>query len=167
MKCARDPDVDTDLTCGRCGTPICPKCLVQTPVGSRCRKCAGLKRLPTYEINQIQYLKVIGLGLVLAICVGIGWGFLRELVSSLFFGLQLGMLWGVLAGYVIGELLSLSVNRKRGSLIQVIGAATVVLSYFISRVEFSAGIYLIFPHFILWDILGVAIGIYIAVNRLR
>ena len=63
MKCATHPEVETNLTCGKCGTPICPRCLVQTPVGARCRKCAGLRRLPTYEIAPQQYLKAVGVAL--------------------------------------------------------------------------------------------------------
>src|SRR4030042_1875547 len=109
MRCTRDPEVETSLTCGRCGTPICPRCLVQTPVGARCQKCADLKRLPTYEITNRQYLKAIGVGIALSIGVGIAWGWLRDIVSSLFFGLQFGILWGIPVGYAIGELLSLSV----------------------------------------------------------
>jgi len=51
MQCATHPNVETELTCGRCGTPICPRCLVMTPVGARCRDCAQLRRIPTYEIK--------------------------------------------------------------------------------------------------------------------
>ena len=167
MRCARDPEVETTLTCGRCGTPICPRCLVQTPVGSRCLKCADPKRLPTYEITNRQYLKAIGVGLALSIGVGIAWGWLRDIVSSLFFGLQFGILWGIPVGYAIGELLSLSVNRKRGRVLQVIGATAVILSYIVSRIGFTAGVYIEFPHFILWDLLALALGIFIAASRLR
>lgn len=37
--CPRHPKVETKLTCASCGTPICPDCLVQTPVGMKCRGC--------------------------------------------------------------------------------------------------------------------------------
>lgn len=32
-------NVETFLRCTRCGTPICPKCLVHTPTGARCPRC--------------------------------------------------------------------------------------------------------------------------------
>ena len=35
MACATHPEVETGLSCGRCETLICPRCLVQTPVGTR------------------------------------------------------------------------------------------------------------------------------------
>lgn len=38
--CSRD-GTPTRLTCGRCGAPICPACLVRTAVGMRCAGCAG------------------------------------------------------------------------------------------------------------------------------
>ena len=41
--CAKHTKVVTRLRCGRCETPICPKCTVYTPAGTRCRACARNK----------------------------------------------------------------------------------------------------------------------------
>ena len=41
--CARHPKVKTRLRCSRCEAPICPKCTVYTPAGTRCRDCARNK----------------------------------------------------------------------------------------------------------------------------
>jgi len=38
--CERD-GVGTQLTCAGCGAPICPRCLVRTPVGLKCPDCTG------------------------------------------------------------------------------------------------------------------------------
>lgn len=38
--CQRDGE-RTVLTCARCATPICPRCLVRTPVGMKCIDCGG------------------------------------------------------------------------------------------------------------------------------
>lgn len=38
--CARHTQVITRLRCGRCEAPICPKCTVYTPAGTRCRVCS-------------------------------------------------------------------------------------------------------------------------------
>lgn len=40
LTCERD-DVATQLTCVGCATPICPNCLVRTPVGLKCQICTG------------------------------------------------------------------------------------------------------------------------------
>src|SRR5207302_6294054 len=44
LRCARHPNTETVLRCGRCETPICPRCQIQTPVGARCPTCARVKR---------------------------------------------------------------------------------------------------------------------------
>ena len=38
--CAKHTKAITRLRCGRCETPICPKCTVYTPAGTRCRPCS-------------------------------------------------------------------------------------------------------------------------------
>ena len=71
-------------------------------------------------------------------------------------------------GYAIGEVISLSVNRKRGRGLTVIGGVAVVISYVIS----------IFPpwglHFVQFgvmglviDLLAVTLGVYVAITRVR
>ncbi len=41
--CGKHTKAVTRLRCGRCETPICPKCTVYTPAGTRCRPCAKNK----------------------------------------------------------------------------------------------------------------------------
>ncbi|MBA7642523.1 hypothetical protein ES703_50218 [subsurface metagenome] len=157
MRCATHPDVETNLRCGKCGKPICPKCMVQTPVGARCPDCAKLYKLPTFRVSTQYYLRAIGTGLGMAIGCGIVWGVVMGLVS--FFYLNFLLACGV--GYAIGEVISLSVNRKRGTGLAVIAGTAVVISYLVNI--FSPwGL-----HFGLLDLLALALGIFIAVTRLR
>jgi membrane associated rhomboid family serine protease len=39
--CYRHSDRETGVRCQRCGRPICPECMVSTPVGVRCPECGG------------------------------------------------------------------------------------------------------------------------------
>lgn len=39
MYCYRHPNVETALSCGRCGQPLCTQCVIQTEVGGRCAEC--------------------------------------------------------------------------------------------------------------------------------
>jgi hypothetical protein len=39
-RCVNHPDVETRVTCSSCGNPICPRCVVATAVGQKCRDCA-------------------------------------------------------------------------------------------------------------------------------
>jgi len=168
MKCAAHPNVETNLTCSRCGKPICPKCLVQTPVGARCRKCAGIRKLPTYEVKLQHYMRAAGLGLLIAVVVGIAWAWVRQIVPLFAFSFFLSILLAAGVGYAIGEVVSRSVNRKRGLPLQIIGAACFLVSYLVSHVVLSADASLLFfTYFSLWDLFPLAAGIMVTVGRLR
>src|SRR5512136_2160734 len=106
MRCATHNDVETGLSCGKCGTPICPKCLVETPVGARCRQCANVKRLPTYSIKPFQYARAVAAGLLVAVAVGVAWAWLRSEVHILGWSLTVGLILGAGAAYVIAEVVS-------------------------------------------------------------
>src|SRR5689334_21973487 len=41
--CYRHPDRETRVSCSNCGRPICPDCMIPTPVGMRCPECAREK----------------------------------------------------------------------------------------------------------------------------
>jgi len=41
LQCAKHRDQTTQLRCGRCGDPICIRCLSHAPGGMRCPSCAG------------------------------------------------------------------------------------------------------------------------------
>ena len=163
MKCTYHPDVETNLRCGKCGKPICPKDMVQTPVGARCPDCARLSKLPTYQVTGKYYLRAAGAGLGMAIVCGAAWGAISLFVPFFY----LNLLLAAAAGYAIGEVMSRSVNRKHGTGLAVIGGVAVVLSYLV-RVGF-ANIFTVFPqgYIILFDLLAIALGIFVAVNRLR
>ncbi len=165
MRCATHPKVETNLRCAKCDKPICPLCMVQTPVGVRCRECAKLKRLPTYEVAFPHYLKAVGVGFGLAIVLGIAWGLLREILPFYFpFLLAAGV------GYAIGEVVSLSVGRKRGLGLQVVAGVSVVLGYLVSNIRLSEGILIFsisFGYDLLYNLLALALGVFIAVTRLR
>ncbi len=162
MKCAAHPEVETNLRCGKCEKPICPRCLVDTPVGARCRDCANIKSLPTHRVAFQQYLKAIGVGLGLAIAGGILWRWLWWLFPSFFLNLLIAA--GI--GYGTGELISLSVNRRRGRGLQAIAGLSVVLCYLLGHFQLFWGVvpwqFLFNPY----DLLALAVGIFLAVFRL-
>lgn len=155
MRCATHPEVETNLSCGRCGHPICPKCMVQTLVGPRCPDCANLKRLPTYEVSPRQYLIAVGVGMGVAIAAGFVWALIWNAIHFLFLSLLIAA--GI--GYAIGEVISLATNRKRGPGLQAIAGISVVVSF--------AVYYLFVPWFSFYTIIGLALGIVIAIARLR
>ncbi len=131
--------------------------MVQTPVGARCPDCAGLNRLPTYAISPQHYLRAIGAGGGIAIVCGIAWWAVERFSPFLY----LNLLLASAVGYAIGEIISLSVNRKRGFSLIVIGSLAMVISYLVT---------ILMPHgfgFNLLDLLAVALGIAAVATRLR
>src|SRR6478672_1827075 len=84
-RCATDPSVETFLRCGRCEKPICPRCMIQTPVGARCRQCAQLRKLPMFELRPLDYLKAIGAALGASIACGVVLALVLQMVPFLGF----------------------------------------------------------------------------------
>ena len=100
----------------------------------------------------------------MAIVCGAAWGVIDWVIPFFSFNLLLAPA----AGYAIGEVVSLSVNRKRGSGLAIVGGFAVAISYLITFL-FPGG----FP-FIPFNLLrsaisliALALGIYVAVTRLR
>ena len=99
----------------------------------------------------------MGTGLGMAIACGFGWGAVTGLVSFLYLNFLLAP--GI--GYAIGQVVSLSVNRKRSTGLAVVAGIAVVISYLVS-ILCPWG----FP-FRLLDLLALALGIFVATIYLR
>ena len=160
MKCARHPDTETELRCGKCEQPICPKCVVQTPVGARCPECAAVKRLPVYEVSTIFYTRAIIVGLIAGAALGALWGILPIGRFYLIF-IALGI------GYAIGEAVSRAVNRKRGSGLQVIAGISMVVSYMVRALVDTGNTSFIDRLVDVYGLIALAIGILISISILR
>ena len=153
MYCARHPKVETNLRCGKCGDLICPKCAVQTPVGMRCPKCAGMTRLPVFQVSKMGYLKAVGVGLGAAGVLGVVWGLVVPYMAGF------GYLLVLAAGYLISELMSRAVNRKRSIGLQVVSGLSTAICF---------GMAVAFGLWIgLYSLIALAAGIFLAVSRFR
>ena len=103
--CARHRSVETYLRCGKCETPICPKCLVQTPVGARCPTCAAGPRPRT------------GAGpltLLLAVLAGLGVGVVGGIVLAIVPLGAFAIIPLLLTGFLVGEAISATARRWYG-----------------------------------------------------
>ena len=162
MQCAAHPSVETELACGKCEKPICPKCLHYTPVGVRCRECANLKRLPQYELSIAYVARGLGAALVVGAVAGAIWGVIP-------FGF-IGLLVGGGAGYMIGESVSIATNRKVGVQVQVLAGAGVVLAFAVRGAMLMSLRNWDIEFILLRDIFGylaLALAMVVAVGRLR
>jgi len=125
MQCARHASVETELACGKCGTPICPRCLVHTPVGARCPTCANVRKLPQYQISAPYLARGFGAGIGVGGALGLVWG--AVLPFSPF--LLLAALVGLGLGYGVGEAVSFATNRKSGPPLQAAAVLGVLVAF--------------------------------------
>ncbi len=128
MRCATHPDIETNLRCGKCGKPICPKCLVQTPVGARCPECARPTKIPVLDVTLAYYARAVAAAVGIGAVGVVGLILINALLmplGALAFYLRWLALVGV--GYIMGHGVSLAVNRKRGRSLQWIAGVAVVV----------------------------------------
>lgn len=164
MQCATHPDVETELGCSRCGKAICPRCMVHTPVGARCRECANVRRIPTYNVSTDLLLRGVGAAIGAGAAIGVAWAFFNVVTYFLF-----GAIAGLAIGYAIGEIVSLSTNRRAGPPLQAIAVAGVALA-FVVRLALLLAVGGWNMHDVRTDAFGliaVVIAAFIAAGRLR
>lgn len=158
MKCATHPGVPTNLRCSRCDTPVCPQCLVHAAVGIRCGECGKGTVPPTYRVEASSLM----LGILAAVVLGLAGGLVLGLfVRPLGDLIHLVALAGL--GYGLSEAVGWSAGRKRGRRLQFAAGGGVVLAGLISAAITVAA----FGVWSLFDVLAVALGVYVATIRLR
>jgi len=123
-QCTYHPNVRTRLRCSKCGTPICPRCAVETPVGYRCPECAAVRGLPTYRTTPEVLIKSIAVGAVVAVLVGVLWGNFPDWEFYL----------SLLLGFGVAEGMARAANYKRGPDLQAIGVVCVLVGLVVARV---------------------------------
>ncbi len=119
MRCATHPAVETELRCATCGIPICPDCMVETPVGMKCRTHGLAPTPPLYQISPIGYILAILTGFFLAAIGGV-----FVLFIPFFFA---ALLLGPVGGRLIGDAISYVTGWKRGPRLAAVAAVTVAL----------------------------------------
>ncbi len=164
MQCATHPAVETELTCSRCGKAICLRCMIQTPVGGRCRECAQVRRIPTYNVSGGTFARAIGSSATAGLALGVAWWLFNPL-SAFFFG----VLVGLAVGYGVGEIVSLGTNRKAGPPLQAIAVGGVILAYVVRLMLLFAVSGWMFHNlrFDLGGLIAVVLAAFVAAGRLR
>jgi hypothetical protein len=155
--CAWHPAVETRLSCSHCGKSICTQCLVQAPVGIRCRECGRPEKMPTFDVQPNYYARAVGVGVAISVGGGLVWLLFNLLVGGVPY---VSALAALAVGYGAGELISASVNRKRSRGLAWIAAAAVAGAYLISLTTNPFGV-----SFLGLICLGVAV--YVAVLKVK
>jgi hypothetical protein len=118
LRCARHPNTETVLRCGRCDTPICARCMIMSPVGARCPTCAQVKRFA---------LLLKPAELARAVAYGLGAGVVGTIILT--FIPFLGIIGYAVLGFAVGECVSLGANRKRVPALAPVAVACLFVGY--------------------------------------
>ena len=164
--CARHPRVETALACGRCGTPICPRCLVYTPAGTRCPTCAAVGRPRMYVMGPLDYARGVATALVVGVALGFAGAMIFRPTPAIgLFPLLFAVIGGYGTGTAVAEALNLTTSRKRGREMQIIAGAAVILAA-VTRLALVGAPWVM----VVRDVSGllmVVIAISVASSRLR
>lgn len=130
-ECSFHRGVETEVRCAECERYICPKDMVETPVGYKCRQCARPARSQYVTVRPRQLAGGIGMGLL----AGVAGGFILGLVGLGFFFFALA--WGAL----VGEAVRRGSGGHRGPMMATVAGVSVVLGGLLGGLPvFSIGI---------------------------
>ena len=120
--CAQHKDTPTGLRCGRCETPVCPRCRIHGPVGIRCLDCGRPPQLPQYQVSTPLLLRAIGASLGLGIAGGLILLFLP--VYGIFY-----LIVTAGFGFIVAEMTSYAASSKRGPKLAIIAVVGTVVGH--------------------------------------
>lgn len=107
--CERHPDTETRLACSNCGTAVCPRCAVPTPVGQKCPRCAQQARTARARGKPRQYAKAVAAGLAATAVVAGGLALLIAAIGWLY------ILASGFGGYAIARAVDWGAEGNRAS----------------------------------------------------
>ncbi len=181
-ECPRDSGVETNLRCARCEDPICPRCMVYAPVGSKCPDCASIGGPQIFKVTQGDLMRIGILGGVAAIGLGLVAAFVLTTLWSL--DILQGTtytVWLIVVGVAqfagalgVSQAMFLIGGRKYSNSLRIM-AAVLGLVFYVAEVMFVQLIGQLFPTLLLSSsivvhlpgLIGFAFGIYYAMQRFR
>ncbi len=122
MYCKNHPSVETRVTCSNCGEPICPDCMVFTPVGAKCPGCGHMPKSARVRVKPGRQLMTVAAGLAAAVAGGYLFGIFVSIISFFAFLVAFAL------GMGIGEAVSWASGRHHGSRLAAWAAACAVFS---------------------------------------
>ncbi len=164
LGCSHHPRVLTAVRCSKCDTPICPRCMIQTPVGARCRECAQLRRLPQFEVGPWLVLRAAAGGLVVSL---VAWLLVSGVPYLRFF-------LAILVGVAVGEVMSRLSNRRTSIILDIAAVSDILLSFALVEIWQVQGnihgllaLLSLSSSFLIQLLVPVAIASFVAVIKLR
>ena len=129
--CIDHPHRETTLRCNRCSAPVCPDCVVRTPVGFRCKECIKAQQAGFYNARWYDWILAAAISFVLSIPAALITGLL---------GWWFALIISPFAGSLIGGAVHWAVGRRRGRNTWWIVAVCIVLGALVTWVFGAARI---------------------------
>lgn len=108
-------------------------------MGLRCPDCARGPRPIAYQTDSAILARAVGGGVAAALVIGLAWGLLNTAGLGRYGVVyNWGFWFSLLLGFGVAESISFLAKRRRGTSLQIIGIACVVLGFLISRVVINA-----------------------------
>lgn len=104
--CEVHPTRETALRCNKCDRYMCAECVVQTPVGYRCKQCTRQHEDAFFKGNTNNDLRAFGATLILSALV-------TGIISAIGFGLFIAIILGFPIGGAISEASIRALDHKR------------------------------------------------------
>lgn len=181
-ECPRDQGVETNLRCGQCGDPICPRCMVYAPVGSKCPDCASIGGPAMFKVTQNDLIRI---GIVAGLAsLGIGIASAVTLVALWSLDILAGVnssIWLIVVGVAeflgvmgVTYAMQLVAGTKYSTSLRIMAAGLALLFYVtqVMAIEIMAGMFtelLIGPGIVvhLPGLIGFGFGTYYAMQRFK
>lgn len=137
--------------------------MIQTPVGMRCRECAGLRKLPQYQIGPGLLLRSGAAGLLAATATWL----VVDVIPYLRFFLA------IFVGFAVGEVMSRAARRRGNHVLEALAVVAVVAGWVIAEAVYGRvsrallGAIASQPSFLMSMLLPLVIACFVAVIKLR
>jgi len=127
--CHYHPDRETNVTCGRCGRPLCPDCVRHGATGVRCEECLR----PSPRARGLATTHQLVRAAAAALAAGAVGGALLGLVG------WVDLFSGLLLGFAVGSAALLAGQRHRDVSIQGIAGLAALAGLLLAAVIASLG----------------------------
>lgn len=119
--CVNHPNTPTVLRCNKCGSAICTRCAVLTPVGYRCKSCVKNQQAVFYTAVWSDYLIAAAVALSISGAAHLGLMFVLPSLGVLV------LFAGLLIGGAVGEVTRRATGKRRGRYIWLVAGGGVIV----------------------------------------
>jgi hypothetical protein len=137
--------------------------MIQTPVGMRCRQCAGLRKLPQYQVGAGLLLRSAAVGLITSAAAWLLVGVIPYLRFFL----------AIFVGFAVGEVMSRAARRRGNHVLEAVAVVVVIVGWIVAEVLYGRvspgllGALASQPTFVMSTVVPLVIAGFVAVVKLR